>query len=65
MLVIINFNIEKELKFLENNISKLRLLHHSLIFQMIISDSIKLMLLISQLIKNKNNLFRKKFIINY
>jgi hypothetical protein len=51
------FNKEEELSILENNIKKLRKSHDSLSSQFIISDSIKLMLSISESIKHKNDLF--------
>jgi CNH domain. len=59
MSIITIFKIENEFFRIEENIKKLKLLNDRLIFQIIIHNSIKTLLLMSQLIKNKNNLFGK------
>jgi hypothetical protein len=60
MLVSTIFKIENEILNLENNIAKLKSLSDPLTFRIIINESIKMMLLIGQLTKNKNDLFGKK-----
>jgi len=62
MSIITNLNLEKNFLNLKNNIEKMESLHDLLSFQIIISDSVKIMSLMSQLIKNKNNLFGKNIL---
>jgi len=59
MSAITILKIENEFLCLEENIKKLKLLNSPLIFRIIISESIKLLSLISQQIKTKDNLFGK------
>jgi len=60
MSVITFFKMENKVSYLENNIKKLKLLDDGFTFRIIINDSLKLLLSISKLIENKNDLFGKK-----
>ena len=61
MTIITTFKIEKRYFNLENNIIKLKLLHDSLTFHIVIYDTIKLLESTSQLTKNTNNSYGKNF----
>jgi len=60
MSVITKLKIKSEFSKLENNIKKLKSSRELLDFQMIISNSIKLLSSILQSTRNKNNLYGKK-----
>jgi NHL repeat./F-box domain. len=59
MSVITRYEIKNIFSHLEDNVKILKSLNDSLPFQIIIYDSIKLLLSMSQKIKNKNNLYGK------